>query len=798
MQQGLMMTKSTRCLGPFVGALLLASACSSSGGDTERELPAGSASSSVVAPVPGFADLHVHMMAEEAFGGRWLHGRYNEALSSCDGGVPPSDHGRLKQDLHEILASSSQCAWPPELSAESMAELAAQHPFAYGLLTLAGGPIASEAISKIPGTQGDTGLHLGRQAFGSWPSWDTIAHQQAHQAWLQQAHQRGLSLVVMSAVSYDWLCKLLPEANGRGACDEMEDVKLQLRMAQQFDQANDWVEIALSPSHARQIIHSGRLAMVLSVEASRLFNNDAGSWRAQLDELHALGVRTLQAVHETDNLFAGAALHNAVFQVASYTENCIVDYGCDGATLGFHVRKEDGVCENVKGLTSYGRELFGAMIDKKMLIDVAHLSSQAIRDTLELVKGADYYPLYLSHGHPREIMHEHVASKEKSTPAWVMQGIRQTGGMLGLRTFPEATHGYDASGVANTCHGSSRSFAQAYAYAAKGLKVPVAFGSDFNGFIQQTRPRFGPDGCSATEWAAGGARLSSFEAAADCQRRDEREHGPAGVGSDFDTKGLAHIGLLPDLVQELQTLGADVAPLLSSAETFVRMWERAEGPRGGWATPADDVDTSGITHLPSDDDLQDSYPLHCNKHYCANHAELGMQCRFNGECRSEACSASDLTCGVEGGVCVCNADSDCGAGSFCNKGPDGNVIGGNNGCEAKRADHSFCTRGDQCQSGACGSCGICYTPSSRAVGDSCRINAECGSGACSSTDAGCGLASGHCVCDDDPDCGSGHWCKLGVPLVGADNTCVQKKAKGNSCFADRECQSNRCSWLRCR
>jgi hypothetical protein len=36
-----------------------------------------STSSDVMAPpeVSGFADLHVHMMAEEAFGGAWFHGR---------------------------------------------------------------------------------------------------------------------------------------------------------------------------------------------------------------------------------------------------------------------------------------------------------------------------------------------------------------------------------------------------------------------------------------------------------------------------------------------------------------------------------------------------------------------------------------------------------------------------------------------------------------------------------------------------------------------------------------------------
>lgn len=66
--------------------------------------------------------------------------------------------------------------------------------------------------------------------------------------------------------------------------------------------------------------------------------------------------------------------------------------------------------------------------------------------------------------------------------------VRETGGMIGLRTAPEEVNTYEPSAVANTCHGSARSFAQAYDFGRLGLKVALGLGSDFNGFIQQTRP----------------------------------------------------------------------------------------------------------------------------------------------------------------------------------------------------------------------------------------------------------------------------------------------------------------------
>jgi hypothetical protein len=49
---------------------------------------------------------------------------------------------------------------------------------------------------------------------------------------------------------------------------------------------------------------------------------------------------------------------------------------------------------------------------------------------------------------------------------------------------------------------------------------------------------------------------------------------------DFNTEGLVHIGLLPDLIEDVRRDGvsdADLEPLFRSAEAYLRMWETAEG-----------------------------------------------------------------------------------------------------------------------------------------------------------------------------------------------------------------------------
>lgn len=720
----------------------------------------------------GFADLHLHMMAEEAFGGGWLHGQHDgpNALTDCDGGGQDliffnGDHGRVQSNLFELMTTCPA----------SLGITFAGGSLLYSLITV-GGVAGSEAIGMTEGTKGDTGLHLHRKHYGSdWPRWDTIAH---HQAWgenLRQAHASGLSVVVMSAVSYEWLCKIMPAQNRSRGCDEMVDVKIQLQMAQDFAAKNSsWLQIAYSPGDIRAIAGSGKLAMVLSVEASHIMGRDvnASNLIARLDELYNLGVRTLQLVHQQDNPLAGAATHHPIFQFAQYTENCHVDFDCglttDGMTLGFDV---DSNCRNVKGLTPLGQTLIREMIQRKMLIDGSHLSERSLDGLFALTEAEQFYPVYLSHGHFREIMTPEVADREKTTPAGVIRRLRRSGGIFGLRTAHEETHRYTGTTVPNTCHGASSSFAQAYEFGRKGLKVDIALGSDLNGFIQQTRPRFGDLGaCSA------GSRGE-----AQCQERDQRDGGAPRLGSDFDEKGLAHVGLLPDLIKDVHNQGVDTSNLENSSENFTRMWERAYGPRSGPADAASDIDTGGvIADRPAKDRAED-YPEKCNKEYCPRSLDLGYSCEFNEECASNQCTA--IICGTIDGRCVCDQDHDCPTGKWCDR--NAPLFGGDNRCRDGKADHDTCSRDNMCASGSCGGIvnglGWCFTPSSKDYDQGCRANGECKSNRC-------GDLTQLCKCKVESDCPSGQFCGTAFN----DGKCLNKRSDHTACTHDFECASGNC------
>ena len=65
---------------------------------------------------------------------------------------------------------------------------------------------------------------------------------------------------------------------------------------------------------------------------------------------------------------------------------------------------------------------------------------------------------------------------------------------------------------------------------------------------------------------------------------DKSEAFPGGKKFDINVDGIAHVGMLPDFIEDLRHIGVtdnDLKPLFRSAEGYIRMWERAsyEGPR---------------------------------------------------------------------------------------------------------------------------------------------------------------------------------------------------------------------------
>lgn len=480
----------------------------------DRKAPAG--------PVTGFADLHVHQAASLAFAGGWYWGSHRE--------------GALNE------------------------QLPACHGDEHATFPAIGGLLAPHAH-----------LTHGAPDFKQWPAWNDIKHQQVSAEWLKSAHDKGFNLMVASVVNNQWLSAAMIASgkhNNKLSPSDMESAKRQILSLQQMDAALDWYTIVRDPWEARRAIARGELAVMLAVEVSDLMPPADGPWRQQLHDLYHMGVRSIQIAHQTNNRFSGAAYHRDIFQVLSQVKHRFdrqAEFASDA----------DGI-HNAVGMSEEGYELLDEMIRLNMQIDLAHLPLKTQQQIYQHVaRHHKYYPLFNSHTRMDPLLrsHEKKFLKEFVTTPETLAYVRETGGVLGLRTGEDPMLSYNGSGknpvVANNCDGSIRSWLQFYQYADdRGVKL--AFASDFNGFITQLAPRFGPEACAN---------------AADAKTRTEqaKAQGPRDMNvsetlREFDEKGLAHVGLLPAVIEDMKRLGANTRNLESSAEGVLQMWERSYDP----------------------------------------------------------------------------------------------------------------------------------------------------------------------------------------------------------------------------
>ncbi|NUN15706.1 MAG: hypothetical protein HUU55_18935 [Myxococcales bacterium] len=141
-----------------------------------------------------------------------------------------------------------------------------------------------------------------------------------------------------------------------------------------------------------------------------------------------------------------------------------------------------------------------------------------------------------------------------------------------------------------------------------------------------------------------------------------------------------------------------------------------------------------------------------------------------------------------GGFCLgsefCFDDEICYFGYCTPKKPLGSPCGADNHC---KSDHCGCIVDD----GLLGvSAGICYKEASKEMGEDCKVDAECITNRCSAELC----VTGHCVCDDNNDCGPNQWCDQGDPLLGiGTNVCKPLKDDGVTCTSSERCKSGHCS-----
>lgn len=521
----------------------------------------------------GFADTHNHQFASLGFGGGGAiwggdHGDISEALSWC---TPAHGPGGLSDTVSNVL-------------------------------TIFGYP--EPGIHNL--TRGIGHRVGGYPQFDGWPRWDNISHQSVFEDWLQRAWEGGLRLMVMLAVNSEFMCGRVSKAPGR-TCNDMEAVDYQLQAANDLQAYIDnknggpgkgWYRIVTHPQEARSVIAAGKLAIVLGIEVDNLFGSYLPSTlteqqvQDQVNKYFAAGVRHVFLIHFADNAFGGTSFDKFLHYDPSKAGDLDT---LEGIALPYPVKTEEasqqpfgyqyrGGRRNVQGLTELGKFAIREMMSRGMIIDIDHMSFNSRSDTLDIAESLNC-PVVSGHTGFIEIS---IGNKkhEGQLLAGEIERIRKVGGMVSVIAHQgnlSDISTFDGGGtvVEHTCGNTSETLIQAYMYAVSKIQGgPVGLGTDFNGFAGLPGPRFGDEACpGGGQTQHAGQVAYPFVAAASGVQLDRSVVGQRKP-FDINVDGLAHVGMLPDLIAEFQALGltdADLSALLHSAGGYIQVWERALG-----------------------------------------------------------------------------------------------------------------------------------------------------------------------------------------------------------------------------
>lgn len=456
----------------------------------------------------------------------------------------------------------------------------------------------------------------GWPTFNDWPRYNSLQHHQSYYRWLERAHYSGMKILVNHLVHNEVLCGINPQK--QNDCDPMEAILLQIQRmyemqnyidAQHGGPGEGWFQIVTSPAQAREVIGEGKMAVVLGIEMSKVMR--CGEFMGvpectaqdiveRLDQLYQLGVRNMFPVHKFDNAFGGhlpdlssgigigAVLYggnlletghpiefeecpegteyvgdetdqNADMQAFGILDQLLfqIDYLGDRfpetpeELKALDPRQGTGHLCNRRGLTDLGDFLIQELVRRKMMIETDHISRKAAARILDITEKLGY-PVINSHG------------------GW--------GGTEALRDRIAAQGGITASFGGVRENWVDRLVTDGNRPRPDDQKVGpfggAGFASDVNGIAQLANN----PGSAEDE-----ARLYPFTSVDGRVVFHKQKTGDRVFGL-YDGRGVAHYGLYPDQIADMmlhsdrpqELIDDAVNQLFTSAEAYLRMWERIE------------------------------------------------------------------------------------------------------------------------------------------------------------------------------------------------------------------------------
>ena len=503
------------------------------------------------APVRGVVDAHTHIASNEFMGGKFVHG-----------------HPVHRYGVQSALNGSDGIHGP------------------WGSLDLIGNIFAYDDINHRYDTRG-------WPEFPHWPNHRTVSHTGYYYKWIERAWLGGVRMMVSHMVENKVLCTVQSTVNpaawiNANSCEAKDSVRLQVQRhyemqdyidAQAGGPGKGFFRIVLSPEEAREVIADGKLAVIMGIEASEIF--DCGvqggctrdSVEREMQEMYNLGIRGFFPTHRFDNKMGGSEIEDGLINLGqSLSAGYLFDVEhCDAHTHGAMLQPgfpllggipvigdiADSIADtpdydphanycNQQGLTELGVYVVNRMIDMGMLIELDHTSNKTAAAMLDIIEARQYSGVISAHSH-------------------LQRGVN---GQL----HPNMKRLIGAGGFVAPYNANATDMVQAVgSYLDEVELTPylngVGIGTDMSGLANQPGPRDDAQALSL-EYPF----TSEFGLEFDRQVSGNRV-------IDYNDEGMAHYGMLADHIQDIRERAPDriYEAIMNSAEAYLQMWERARG-----------------------------------------------------------------------------------------------------------------------------------------------------------------------------------------------------------------------------
>lgn len=416
----------------------------------------------------GWADLHTHPGIEVAFEQRLVWGSALQHVDTVSPTVLPAIDPPCSVETHHTHTSS-----PLERTAHLL------------VMSMLNGQ--AQYLHAPIGTVHPHGVHL-----DAWPDGRDVLHQQMQLSSLRRAYEGGQRVLIASTTDSQVLSQLLkgplfPDLFRPSSTYDEDSAARQIALIRRMaSEQSGWMAIAESPSDARAIIESGRLAVILSLEMD-------GLSRESILRLVAQGARHVIPVHVIDNQHGGSAAYGDIFNpsTAYMTELFHPDQrltffevertpdvlfalprpilGASGPGVPVYAELDpipfdwyerlayDDTClcttavpqpihawaqyghANAHGLSEDGSALVRELLELGVMVDVSHMGLRSTDDAICAAHDVGR-PLMASHGGVGPV--DGPVGTERDLTHASARRIAETGGLLGLGTggfFDERT-----------------------------------------------------------------------------------------------------------------------------------------------------------------------------------------------------------------------------------------------------------------------------------------------------------------------------------------------------------------------